>query len=184
MRKREVLEDERRTKVVHYEQAVYGSFPFWHRGYAVLAASAGCRPRWLDALQLAAQRFGERPAGIAEKCSLLALPLPRGPWMIVGVFPLGCDDQGRPGALAFHALFVGPWSYRRAGANPFLFVPSLRRDWSAGDEGSVLPQGRLIASRHAPAHGVPDANRERVETIVAALKRGRRDHARHSRADR
>ena len=32
---------------VRFEQAVYGSFPFWNRGYGVLARSAGCRPEWL-----------------------------------------------------------------------------------------------------------------------------------------
>ena len=85
----------------------------------MLARSAGCRPEWVDALRLAAQRFGEAPTGIAERDCLFALRLARGPWMIVGVFPQGCDDRGRPGALAFHAVFVGHWSYRWVGANPF-----------------------------------------------------------------
>src|SRR6516225_5989140 len=107
------------TKSVRYEQAVYGSFPFWNRGYAVLARSALCRPEWVNALRLAAQRFGEAPAGIIEQDCFFASRLPRGPWMIVGVFPQGCDDRGRPGALAFHAIFVSHWSYRWVGANPF-----------------------------------------------------------------
>ena len=35
------------TVRVRFEQAVYGSFPFWDRGYALLAHSPGCRPEWL-----------------------------------------------------------------------------------------------------------------------------------------
>ena len=123
---------------VRFEQAVYGSFPFWHRGYAVLARSAGCRTSWLDALQRAGQRFGERPTGVVEAASLFALPLRRGPWMIVGVFPLGCDDQGRPGALAFHGLFVSRWTYWRAGLDPFVFAPALRDCMERGRSGRDL----------------------------------------------
>ncbi len=164
---------ERMTGEVHYEQAVYGSFPFWHRGYAVLAQSAGCRTDWLEALRLAGQRFGERPTRVAEKASVFALPLRRGPWMIVGVSPQGCDDQGRPGALAFHALFVGRWVYRRAGANPFLLTPALRRDWSPNDQDVPLPAGRLTLDRQAPQPGEEAVN-EQVDTIVEALRRGQR----------
>ena len=32
------------TVRVRFEQAVYGSFAFWDRGYALLAHSPGCRP--------------------------------------------------------------------------------------------------------------------------------------------
>ncbi len=84
------------TVEVRYEQAVYGSFPFWNRGYGVLARSAGCRPDWVAALKAACQRYGERPAGIADADALFAMRIDRGPWMIVGVFPQGCDDAGRP----------------------------------------------------------------------------------------
>jgi hypothetical protein len=174
MQERYILRGPSRTKGILYEQAVYGTFAFWRRGYAVLAASPGCHPQWLEALRLAAQRFGERPAGILERESLFALRLHRGPWMIVGVFPQGRDDRGRPGALAFHALFVGPWSYRRAGANPFSFRPALRGDWSADDEGSVLACGLLIPSGHRPRQACHAADARRVETIVASLRRGRR----------
>ena len=132
------------TRQIHYEQAVYGSFPFWRRGYAVLAKSAGCRDEWLDALRLAGQRFGERPTGVADHASLFALRLPRGPWMIVGVFPNGCDDQGRPGALAFHGLFVSRWMYFWAGRNPFGFARVMRRDWSEADENVALPAGAWL----------------------------------------
>jgi hypothetical protein len=160
------------TRTIRYEQAVYGSFPFWHRGYAVLAGSAGCRAEWLDALKLAGQRFGERPTGVAEKACLFALPLRRGPWMIVGVFPQGNDDQGRPGALAFHGLFVSPWAYRRSGASPFVFVPAFRRDWNTTDQDRLLPAGHLVLPVQEPATG--EADDRGVETIVAAMRRGQR----------
>jgi hypothetical protein len=162
------------AKSVRYEQAVYGSFPFWNRGYAVLARSAGCRPEWVDALRPAAQRFGETPTGIAEQECLFALRLPRGPWMIVGVFPQGCDDRGRPGALAFHALFVGHWSYRWVGANPFAFTRVLRGDWSASDEGTLLPSGRLAISGQGAKRANAGIEDGRIDQIVSALTRGQR----------
>ena len=62
----------------------------------------------------------------------------RGPWMIVGVYPQGCDDQGRPGALAFHGLFINHWTYARSGADPFAFSDLLRRDWSPADQDAIL----------------------------------------------
>ena len=78
---------------IRYEQAVYGSFPFWDRGYAVLAKSAGCRSEWLDALRLAGQRYGEPPTGVAEHPGLFVLALRHGIWMVVGAFP---DRVRRP----------------------------------------------------------------------------------------
>jgi hypothetical protein len=159
-------------KSIRYEQAVYGSFPFWHRGYSVLARSAACRSEWLDAMRLAAQKFGERPASVPERDCLFAIRLHRGPWMIVGVFPQGCDDQGRPGALAFHALFVSTWSYRRAGANPFVFGKAFRRVWSLADQDTLLPTGTLSPQGHETrTKNEPD---ELVQTVVAALKRGQK----------
>ena len=160
------------SREVHFEQAVYGSFRFWHRGYGLLARSAGCREEWLDALRLAGQRIGERPTGVVEKASLFALPLRRGPWMIVGVYPQGCDDQGRPGALAFHGLFVGAWDYRRARANPFVLAGALRPEWTASDQDTILQPGRLILPSQVcePANLVDD----RVPTVVEALKRRQR----------
>ena len=86
---------------VRFEQAVYGSFPFWHRGYAVLAHSEGCRPEWLAELRTVCQRCGEPPAGLIPADSLFALRLKCGPWMIVGAYPQGRDDQDRPGAWRF-----------------------------------------------------------------------------------
>ena len=54
-----------RHATVRFEQAVYGSFPFWERGYDVLAQSPGCRPDWLAQLCSACRRYGERPRGAA-----------------------------------------------------------------------------------------------------------------------
>lgn len=156
-----------------FEQAVYGSFAFWNRGYAVLARSSGCRPEWLAALKSACQRYGERPAGVAEAGALFALRIDRGPWMIVGVAPQGDDDAGRPGALAFHALFVGRWAYALAGADPFAFAAFHRRDWGLGDLDATLPAVRLAVRRGqiGEAHDPPD---ERRDVIVAAIVRRRR----------
>jgi hypothetical protein len=161
-------------KEIQYEQAVYGSFPFWDRGYAVLARSAGCRGEWTNALRLAGQRFGERPTGVAEHSSLFALPLHRGPRMIVGVFPSGCDDQGRPGALVFHGLFVSPWAYFWAGTDPFVFTPALRHDWSQRDQDVGLPAGRVTMSSRGRARAEAIGSGRQMEAIVAALMHKRR----------
>jgi hypothetical protein len=153
---------------VRYEQAVYGSFPFWDRGYAVLAHSPGCGPEWLAALRTACQRYGEPPAGAAEAPALFAMPLERGPWLIVGVSPQGHDDRGRPGALAFHALFLDPRDYRRAGCDPFVFAKVLRSDWTV--ETCALPAGAVMVQPREPAG--PAAGR--ASGIAAVLSRGRR----------
>src|SRR5206468_6043021 len=110
----------------------YGSFPFWDRGYDVLARSPGCRAEWVADVLAACRQFGEAPAGVSLAPALFSLRLPSGPRAVVGVGPQGADDRGRPGALAFHALLVEPRDYRRAGSNPFAFAGALRRDWSAG----------------------------------------------------
>jgi len=161
---------------VRLEQAVYGSFPFWNRGYAVLARSLGCRPEWLAALQTAGQRYGERPMGVPEADGLFALRLRCGSWMIVGVSAQGCDDRDRPGALAFHALFVGAWTYWWSGGNPFAFSGELRRNWTSADLGTTLPShGRIRRSPHVvgPDCSSRPAEQDRVTQAVAALSRGR-----------
>ncbi len=114
------------------EQAVYGSFPFWDRGYAVLARSPGCREEWVDAFTAACSRFGERPRDVNRADALFALRLTSGPWMIVGVREQGADDRGRPGALAFHALFVSDTDYRQSGASPFAFARWHQSHWGPG----------------------------------------------------
>ena len=160
---------DRPPTVVHFEQAVYGSFAFRDQGYEVLAQSPGCRPEWLADFRAACQKLGERPAGATDAPGLFALRLPSGPWAVVGVSPQGCDDRGRPGALAFHGLFLSPRDYRRAGADPFTLAPLLRSDWSA--ETRELPAGSLTveaAPEGSPAPETPAA------AVVAAITRGRR----------
>jgi hypothetical protein len=158
-----------RTVEIHYEQAVYGSFPFWDRGYAVLAESPGCRPEWVAGLRAACQRFGERPGGVDAVGGLFALRPAGGPWMIVGVGSPGSDDRGRPGALAFHALFVSPRDYRRAGCNPFAFAGALRDDWTAATRD--LPAGTWTVTPAGPPIGPIDP---RAADLVSTLIRGRR----------
>jgi len=166
------------TVQVRFEQAVYGSFPFWHRGYGVLAQSARCRPEWLAELRTVCQRYGEPPAGTPPADGLFALPLKSGPWMIVGVHPLGCDDRDRPGALAFHALFVGRWAYRWAGADLFAFAAATRPDWSPADQDRSLPTGcwtiRRASRRSSPSNPAIDTGDQRLAAIVTALTQGRR----------
>jgi hypothetical protein len=168
-----------KLKRVRCEQAVYGSFPFWHRGYDVLARSHGCKPEWLAALKSAAQRYGEPPAGAIAAGGLFAMRLEGGTWMVVGVDSPGCDDQGRPGALAFHALYLSRWTYWRAGADPFAFAEALRRDWSRADMNATLPACcsilRRLGFRLGPRQG-PDAGGgdERLAAIVTALSQGRK----------
>lgn len=150
------------------EQAVYGSFPFWDRGYALLAHSPGCRPEWLEAFTSACSRFGDRPRDVNRADALFTLPLPSGAWMIVAVREQGDDDQGRPGALAFHALFVSDAHYRQSGASPFAFAPWHQSSW--GPDTTSLPT--LSAQiNHAPAPVNPDP---RAARIALALSRGRR----------
>jgi hypothetical protein len=161
---------------VRFEQAVYGSFPFWHRGYDVLARSAGCRAEWLAALKAACQRYGERPAGAVDSEAIFAMRLDRGPWMIVGVSPQGWDDQGRPGALAFHALFVDHWRYAWAGANPFAFAGLLRRDWGPADLDAPLSGSAQSIPRASFRRSIDPSppDDERLTIIVRALTQGRR----------
>jgi hypothetical protein len=158
---------------IHYEQAVYGSFPFWDKGYAVLAQSPGCLPEWLTEMRDACQRFGERPGGVAEAevrgVFALRLTSGRGPWMIVGAGSPGSDDRGRPGALAFHALFLSPRDYRRLGCDPFALTAALRNDWTAATRNLSAGIWTITSASppNAPLH--PYADR-----IAAALVRGHR----------
>jgi hypothetical protein len=157
------------SSAVRFEQAVYGSFGFWDKGYAVLAHSPGCRPEWLADFRAACQNLGERPAGVADASSMFALRLPSGPWAVVGVSPQGLDDRGRPGALAFHGLLIDPREYRKAGYNPFAIAGALQSDWSAGARD--LPGGVWTIARGSRAEGGEDPH---VPRVAAALVRGQR----------
>jgi hypothetical protein len=155
---------------IRYEQAVYGTFPFWDKGYAILASSPGCREEWLADLRATCQRYGERPPGAAEAGGLLALRLESGPWAIIGPCPQGADDRGRPGALAFHALFLSGSDYRKAGAFPFAFAGLLCKDWTVE---TTLESGVLQLDRVPPADPLP-ARDPRASRIAYALAKGRR----------
>jgi hypothetical protein len=154
--------------LVRVEQAVYGSFAFLNRGYAILSHSPGCRPEWLDAFRSACQNLGELPARSRDESALFALRLPGGPCLVVGVSSQGRDDHGRPGALAFHGLFVSPRDYRRLGASPFALTPLLRSDWSP--ETRALP-ALTVALRPEPSTPATDP---RAAAIAETLRRGRR----------
>ncbi len=154
-----------------FEQAVYGSFGFWNRGYGRLAHSAGCRPEWLEAFESACRRFGEPPLAARGHIGRFALRLP-GAWLFAGVFPQGADDHDRPGALAFHGLFVDPMAYALAGSNPFPILALTRGNWTAADQGAELPTGKAC-SIAAHARVADDRNDPQVEAAAQALGRGR-----------
>jgi hypothetical protein len=159
---------------IRFEQAVYGTFPFWNRGYSVLALSTGCRRDWLAEMRTVCQRYGEPSPGVTGADSFFALRLRCGPWMIAGAYPRGNDDHDRPGALAFHALFVSPWAYRRVGANPFVFDGVLRREWFPADQDRTLPAG--FWTPHEPRIRVSSDldDDPRLARILLALTQGRR----------
>lgn len=125
---------------IAYEQAVYGSFPFWNRGYAMLAHSPGCRAGWLKEFERACQRYGEPGHGVSASGAMFAMRLPdRRAWMVVGVAPQGSDDRGRPGALAFHGLFVTSRELRKSRLGPFALTGAFREEW--GPETTALESG-------------------------------------------
>ena len=132
---------------VRFEQAVYGSFPFWNRGYAVLAHSAGCRPEWLAELRTVCQRYGEPPAGTVRGRQPLRLAARERPVDDRGRSSSGMRRPGPARRLAFHALFVGRWAYRWAGADPFAFAGAIRRDWSPADQRSNPARGTWTFGR-------------------------------------
>jgi hypothetical protein len=156
-------------RLVHFEQAVYGSFPFRNQGYALLAHSPGCRPEWLGEFRAACQRIGERPASAVESSSLFALRLQCRVWAIVGISPQGRDDRGRPGALGFHGLFLTDREYRKAGASPFVLAPVLRSDWTA--ETTTLAPGVWTVPQGVKDEALTD---DRAARIALAIATGRR----------
>ncbi len=151
------------------EQLVYGSFPFWDRGYDVLGCSPGCSPKITAEVVATCRKFGQPPSGDSAKPAMFAVRLRSGPWTVVGVKPQGDDDRGRPGALAFHALIVSAEDHARTRFNPFGYTH--RSKWSLEDSGT-LPRVRCSVERIA-ASGRP-ADSGRVGPIVEALRKRRR----------
>ncbi len=160
---------------VRYEQAVYGSFPFWHRGLRPAGALAGLpagvagRPSGRPASGTASRRAGDADAAAG---ALFALRLPdRGPWMVVGVCPQGADDHGRPGALAFHGLFVEPREFRKAGFDPFALAGAICA--VAGDRRRRPCRPASMPDRTLPTlpAGDPAALAARIAQAIAQRRR-------------
>ncbi|MEW4567929.1 hypothetical protein AB1L88_08690 [Tautonia sp. JC769] len=154
---------------IAFEQAVYGTFPFWHRGYDILCSSPGCRAPWLSAMKETCQRLGERLRGAAPPGGLVTRWLDGGTWLVVRPFSPGSDDVGRPDAAAFHALFLGPESARRVRFDPFRLAPVFRVEW--GPEATDLPPGSVTLARPSSQDRERD---DRIDPIVEAIGRGRR----------
>jgi hypothetical protein len=117
-----------------FQQAIYGTFPFWDKGYAVLARSEGCHDDWITDFTHLCQSLGQPPSEAKPEVDhlILAKKLPSGPWVLAMGSAQGCDDRGRPGAWAFHGIFLSGREYRRAGASPFRFKECFIRDFHAG----------------------------------------------------
>jgi hypothetical protein len=155
--------------IVPFEQAVYGSFPFWHRGYDLLGRSPGCRPECISALKETCQRLGERLRGVAPPGGLVSRWLADGSWMVIRPFSPGSDDVGRPDAVAFHALFLGGEAARRVGSHPFRLSSAFRDDF--GPEETALDAGSLTIPR--PTR-LEDPEDPRAAAIAEAIGLGRR----------
>ena len=151
------------------EQLVYGSFPFWDRGYDLLGHSEGCSPEIIAEVVALCRRFGQPPSADAARPAMFAARLPSGPWAVVGVRPQGLDDRGRPGALAFHALIVSAEDYGRTRSNPFGYAH--RSSWSLEDAGT-MPRVRCFVERITPSDRPADPST--VEPIIRALAKRRR----------
>lgn len=161
----------RRPKsTIRVEQAVYGSFAFRRGGYDVLARSKGCRPEWIESLRRACENHGEWPRGAPGPGGIFSLRIDRETRMIVGPADQGIDDQGRPGSLAFHALFVSREVERRIGHDPFALAPWLRRSWPS-DTPRILPD--LTLPIPEPAASALELD-HRLRPIAEAIRRGKR----------
>lgn len=154
---------------VRCEQAVYGSFPFWNKGYDVLATSADCRSEWVAEFARICRSLGQPPSDVAPLVSrlLFAQKLPSGPWVIALGSVQGCDDRGRPGAWAFHGLFLSGRDYRKAGASPFPFRTHLHDSFSA----STRMDSARLAVDPEPA---PDRETPIDPAKIRWLRRGRK----------
>ena len=154
--------------MLRFEQAVYGSFAFRDTGYAPLASSPGCRPEWLNAFHEVCRSLGEKPSSLHDLQGMMfSLRIkPNGPWMVVGVSSQGADDRGRPGALAFHGLFVEAREFRKVGYNPFALSDAIRTDWG--------PQTTLAADTMDVKKPEPPTGGARALAISSALARRRK----------
>src|SRR5262245_29399162 len=154
---------------IRYEQAVYGSFPFWDRGYATWAHSPGCRPEWLDWLGATCPRIGPPPPGESTG-GLCALRPDRETWAIIGTYDQGTDDRGRPGAVAFHALFLSARDHRELDGDPFRLAHRLRRDWGPDDR----DLDAVIMDLPSPDTASTGEADEKARQLTSRIARGER----------
>ncbi|MBI1322623.1 hypothetical protein GC170_05500 [bacterium] len=156
------------TVTVTCEQAVYGSFPFRDQGYDILTASAGCRPEWLAAFALYCRDLGQPPSEASPVVDrlLFARKIPAGPWVVALGSAQGCDDRGRPGAWAFHGLFLSNRDYRSLGASPFPLRPHLIDRFSAG---MSLPCGPVEVNL-PPEISTPETDPAKIRWISKGRK--------------
>ncbi|MCY2933044.1 MAG: hypothetical protein NT172_02660 [Planctomycetota bacterium] len=128
---------------IHYQQAIYGAFPFWDKGYAILARSEGCRDEWVSDFTHICQSLGQPPseASPAFDQLIMAKKLPSGPWLVAMGFAQGCDDRGRPGAWAFHGIFLTGHDYRKASL--FQWKDFFLREFQSG---MTLSAGQISVS--------------------------------------
>ncbi len=137
------------TVHIRYEQAVYGSFPFRDQGYDLLAHSPGCAPEWLDWLKAVCPRLAPPPHEGTEG-ALSVLRPDRDTWAIIGASERGADDRGRPGAIAFHALFLTDQDYRRTNGDPFPLMARFRFYWGPDDHSLTAETAEVTPSPQAP----------------------------------
>ena len=154
------------TRIV-CEQAVYGSFPFWDKGYGILAKSGGCRQEWFSDLIHLCQSLGQPPSDATPTVASLVFAhrLPSGPWLVGLGSSQGCDDRGRPGAWAFHALFISGDDYRRCGGSPFVFEAYFKKTFEADCQLDTL-----VAELVSPDVDLPEADSQKRKW----LRQGRR----------
>jgi hypothetical protein len=154
---------------VSYEQAVYGSFPFWDKGYALLARSPGCEPEWVEEFQAACRKYGEPTRDASALGARFSLRLASGPWLIVRVEPQGNDDRGRPGALAFHGMFVTHREFRKIRFDPFLFDAVPKGEWDR--EIASLPAESLGVDSLWEPSAPPSDEAARISRALTARRR-------------
>jgi hypothetical protein len=152
-----------------FEHAVYGSFPFWDKGYAILAHSPGCRADWLSDFETVCRKYGEPTRDASAAGAVFSTRLASGPWLIVRVDPQGNDDHGRPGALAFHGFFVASRDFRRARFDPFVFDDLPPRAWDR--QTTALPQGNLPLQESLGHFGSPPEEAQRIARALIARRK-------------
>jgi hypothetical protein len=156
--------------LIRYEQAVYGSFPFWDRGYSLLARSRGCSDIWTDLFILACQRFGEPPRGIRRVGGVFTVGLTGGAIGLVGPSLAGADDHGRPQALAFHGIFLDRSALGGLGGLPLLAAGEIRSGWDRADV--TLGTGSFLIPRRPFWRCGRPATAEPHSLIAAVLRQG------------